>query len=159
MNVEQAIAAVRKHFPKAALIEVRDVSKLELTMERDGRCLKPADQFSSEIFDSITTKKPVVVTIHQARNPQHHSKLWALASKVADFDDDFTDAEDAVEWAKMHIPSMRKEIILNDGRAAIRTKSIAWASMDQLRFERFYDRALYLWAQKIGTDPLTLLEE
>ena len=159
MNVEQALAAVKQVFPEAVLVEVRDVSKLELTMERDGRCLKPADQFSSELFDSITTKKPVVVTIHQARNPQHHSKLWALASKVADFDDDFTDAEDAVEWAKMHIPSMRQSMTLTDGTVVVKLRSIAWASMDQLRFERFYDRALYLWSQKIGTDPLTLLEE
>jgi len=120
------------------------VSKLELTMVHEGNALKAADQFSSELLESVRTKKPVVVTIHQARNPQHHSKLWALASKVSDFDDDFVDAEDAVEWAKMHIPSMRKEITLNDGRVAIRTKSIAWASMDQLRFERFYDRALFL---------------
>jgi hypothetical protein len=107
----------------------------------------------------VRTTKPVIVTVHQARNPEHHNKIWAIAAKVADHDDDFLDADDAMDWVKMHIPNMRSIVVMNDGRTVVRTKSISFASMDQIRFNRFYDRALYLWAEKIGTDPETLLEQ
>lgn len=127
-------------------------------MQREGNCLKPADSMSLEQFQDVRTKKPVLVTIHQARNPQHHEKLWAIAARVADFDPDFSDAEDAVEWAKLHMPTMRQFRTLRDGSVICTTKSIAFASMDQIRFERFYDRALWLWTEKIGTDPETLLD-
>jgi hypothetical protein len=128
-------------------------------MVRDGGCLRPVGQASWDAFDSVRTTKPVIVTVHQARNPEHHNKIWAIAAKVADHDDDFLDADDAMDWVKMHIPNMRSIVVMNDGRTVVRTKSISFASMDQIRFNRFYDRALYLWAEKIGTDPETLLEQ
>jgi len=127
-------------------------------MMRDGGCLKPYGDAELEVFNRIGSLKPVLVTIHQPRNPKQHAKLWALAAKVADHDDDFLDAEDAVEWAKMHIPNMRREIVLMGGRVGIRTKSISFAAMSQIAFGRFYDRATYLWSQKIGCDPETLLD-
>jgi hypothetical protein len=54
---------------------------------------------------------------------------------------------------------MHKEYRLRDGRLAIKTRSISWAEMDQIKFGRFYDRVLWLWANKIGCDPETLLAE
>ncbi len=132
-------------------------------MQRDGGCLRPYGDAAWDTFDGIRTNKPVIVTVHQARNPEHHAKLWALAAKVADFDPEFTDAEDAVDWVKEQIPNMhRKEAkVGRDGTIVvrIRLKSISFASMDQLAFNRFYDRAVWLWSQRIGTDPETLLEE
>lgn len=135
------------------------MSKNEITMLRDGGCLRPYGDVAWATFDRVRAGKPIIVTVHQARNPDHHNKLWALATKVADHCDDFDDAEDAIEWVKVNIPSMRKEYVLRDGRLAIRTKSISYASMDQIAFNEFYDKALTLWSAKIGCDPETLLAE
>jgi hypothetical protein len=134
--------------------------KTELLMIRtDHPYLQPYGDEAWEVFDKIRRGTPVLVTVEQPRNPEHHRKLWALANAVANFDKDFVDAEDAVEWVKLHIPNMHKSYSLMDGRLAIKTRSIAWASMDQIRFTRFYDRALWLWAEKIQCDPETLLTE
>ena len=135
------------------------MSKLEIVMKRDGGCLRPYGDAAWDRFDSVRTTKPVIVTVHQARNPEHSAKLWAMAAKVSDFDKDFIDGEDAVEWVKMNIPSMRRFRVLHDGTVVVSTKSISFASMDQISFARFYDRALWLWAEKIGCDPETLLQE
>lgn len=135
------------------------MSKQEILMVRDKGALRPYDDWAQEALEKINAGRPVMVTVHQTRNTEQHKKLWALAAKVADFCNAFDDAEDAVEWVKLNIPSMRKEYILHDGRLAIRTKSISFASMDQTRFGRFYDRALWLWAEKIGCDPETLSRE
>ena len=134
------------------------MSKTEMLMKRDGGVLRPYTDIDHDMFKAIDTKQPVLVTVHQARNPEHHAKFWALATAVANFSD-FVDAEDAVEWAKLHIPNMHKEYTLRDGRLAIRTKSINFASMDQVKFRNFYDRALWLWSEKIGCDPETLLAQ
>ena len=136
--------------------------KTELLMVRIDHprpCLQPYQDEAWEVFDTIRKGKPVLVTVEQPRNPEHHAKLWALATAVANFDRDFVDGEDAVEWVKLHIPNMHKAYTLMDGRLAIKTRSISWAKMDQTRFSRFYDRALWLWAQRIGCDPEALLAE
>ncbi len=128
-------------------------------MKRDGNCLRPWGKAAIEIFENIRTTRPVAVIVKQARYPEHLAKLWIVAGKVANHDADLGDAEDSVEWAKMHIPSMRNYRVLLDGTTVVSTKSISYESMDQLAFSRFYDRAIDLWATKIGTDPETLLNE
>lgn len=134
-------------------------TKAEILLVVDRGCFRPYEDVGWEVFDNLPRGSKVMAIITQPRNPEHHAKLWALAHAVANFDKDFVDAEDAVEWAKLHIPNMHKEYRLRDGRLAIKTRSISWASMDQIKFARFYDRALWLWAQKIGCDPETLLAE
>jgi hypothetical protein len=136
--------------------------KRELLMLREGNRLIPANDLALEDLQLIRTSKPVLVTVHQARNPQHHDKLWVLATRVADFCAEYHDAQDAIDDAKANIPNMHtiKYRHLPDGtleRTKI-LKSICYASMDQLGFERFYDRAHYYWTCKIGTDPETLLD-
>lgn len=135
------------------------MSKTELLMIRKDGALRPYGDVAWDVFDTIRSSKPVLVRVEQPRNPEHHAKLWALANAVANFCDDFADAEDAVEWVKLHIPAMHKAYTLHDGRVVVSTKSISFASMDQTRFGRFYDRALWLWSQKIGCDPELLLEQ
>ena len=135
------------------------MKKLELLMLRDGGRLGPVDDYSWELFETIRTTKPVVVLVHQARNPLHNSKLWSLAQKVADFDPEFVDATSAVEWVKYHLKMFEKLEVKPCGTVVVRLKSICFASMDQLRFNNFYDRAVWLWSQRIGTNPELLLPE
>lgn len=129
--------------------------KIELAMKREGTHLVPATLYDQEVIGRIS-KAEFMVEVHQNRHPEHHKKLWAIAARVADFCDDFQDAEDAVDWAKLQIPSMRKEYVFNDGKVVMAVKSISFASMDQIKFERFYDRAIALWSARIGCDAETL---
>ena len=46
-----------------------------------------------------------------------------------------------------------------DGTLVIEYESISFAAMDQVRFANFYDRALWLWSERIGCDAETLLAE
>lgn len=135
------------------------MSKIKLCMKRQGGSLHPYGRVAWEAFDKIKTTDIVVVTVHQARNPDHHNKLWALATRVADFDQDFDNAEEAVRWVKRQIPGMHRRYTEKDGSISIEVDSISFESMDQLAFNDFYDRALSLWCGRIGTDPETLLAE
>lgn len=128
-------------------------------MQKVGNHLVPASDYDAELLDGIQTKRNVVVTVHQVRNPEHHRKLWAIAAAVANFDRDFTNAEQAVRWVKRQIPNMHRRYREKDGSLVLEYESINWGNMDQIKFANFYDRALYLWSQRIGCDPETLLRE
>lgn len=135
------------------------MSKLKLCMKRQGGALHPYGQVAWDTFDKIRSLDVVIVTVHQARNPLHHDKFWALATRVANFDRDFDDADEAVRWVKRQIPGMHRRYVEKDGTVSIELGSIAFESMDQLAFNEFYDRALHLWAGRIGCDPETLSTE
>jgi hypothetical protein len=130
--------------------------KLELAMLRQRNGLVPAGSYDLEKIEGIPHGSSVMVTVQLERNVQHHKKLWALAARVADFCDDFSDAEDAVVWIKLQVPSMRKEYHFRDGKLVIAVRSIDFASMDQLEFNTFYEKACMLWSQLIGCDVETL---
>lgn len=131
--------------------------KRELLMQKFPGKLVPIDEASWEVFDSIRTGKPVLVIVEQPRNPGHLRKYWALATAVAKADPDFTDKDEADHWARIHQEDMRREYFVG-GRPVVMVEKIDVASMDQLRFTKFYDKALMIWAEKIGMDPEDLLK-
>jgi hypothetical protein len=128
-------------------------------MRKSGNALLPASNYDQELFDEVQSGRAFLVSIHSARNPGHHRKFWALAASVARFDPHFHNAEEAVRWIKRQIPGLHRRYLDRDGGLVIELESISFASMDQTRFANFYDRALYLWAERIGCDPETLLQE
>ena len=135
------------------------MARQELLMKKLNNCFTPYGDVAWETFDLVQSKEPILVTIQQARNPDHHNKLWALAGKVADFDDSFTNAEAAVRWAKRRIPEMHKRYRDVDGSLVIELESISFANMDQIQFSKVYDQVLFLWAERLECDPETLLDE
>lgn len=138
------------------------MSKVEIVMKKTASGLTPYGDSEWEKFDTIRTTKPVIVSVHQARNPEHTAKLWAIATRVANFDPGFEDAEDAIKWVKEQLGLCKRKVTQRrDGTVEIRIEyeSIAEHAMDQITFGRFYDRALFLWAQRIGCDPEQLGRE
>lgn len=133
--------------------------KCQITMRKSNDVLVPASRYAQSEFEKITEHKNLIVTVHQARNPQHHDKLWAIATKVAETDAHFNDAEDAVEWAKLQVKWMIRSWRDDYGRLIIQTKSIDFASMDQLTFSKFYDRAIQHWSERLGVDAETIEAE
>ena len=133
--------------------------KTEILMRKSGNALLPASNYDQELLDEIHSERAMVVEIHQVRNPQFLRKYWALASAVSRFDKHFHDAREADRWVRRQIPNMHRRYLEHDGTLVIEYQSIAMGNMDETAFSNFYDRALYLWAERIGTDPETLLQE
>ena len=125
-------------------------------MQRVANSLVPASEHDQELFDSV--KGQVLVTVRGIRNPDHLKRFWALADTVARFDRDFHDGRAAVRWVKRQIPNMHKRYMEKDGTLVIELQSIAIGAMDQTRFNRFYDRAAWLWSERLKCDVETLLE-
>ena len=122
----------------------------QILMQKAGNALVPASDYDQELLESV--KGQVLVEVSGIRNPDHHRKLWALAAAVARFDQDFHNARDAVRWIKRHIPGMHHRYLEKDGTFTVEYKSISFGAMDQTRFHRFYDRAVWLWSERLGCD-------
>jgi len=137
--------------------------KRELLMRKVGPSLRPDGEAAWEVFDTIRTNKAVVVTVDQPRNPEQLRDYWVMAQIAADHSDEFEDKDDADHFARTSTPWMRKEYETRerDGtlKVRIRPKSIAIGSMPQEEFDRFYQRAIELWSQKIGADVQAMMRE
>lgn len=131
---------------------------IKLLAYRDRAVLRPWGEAAEIDFDRIPQRpKFITIEVRQPRNPEHLAKYWVICQRVAGTDPEFTDAEDVHEWIKVRL-RMFKEYKDWDGRILIRTKSISVESMDQIKFASFYDRALWLLSERLGIDPVELLD-
>lgn len=130
---------------------------IEIVGYRDGGVLRPWGEASWNDFDRVPQNKHVMIDITQRRNVAHHNKMWAIFQRVAECCPGFDDAEDVCEWVKIKLRMVKAYKDWGDGRIIVRTKSISFASLDQVRFSAFYDRAIWLLSEHIGIDPESLL--
>ena len=107
--------------------------------------LEPSDRASEE-FMSYKVKEGDILsaTIRRPRNPKHHAKWWALLSLIhesTEVQDRYPSVENLNDAIKLAL-GYCDQIILPDGKCALKVKSIAFESMDQTAFEDFYSRAV-----------------
>lgn len=129
---------------------------IEIVGYRDQGVIIPWGAAAERDFETVPNKKLLLLNLHQRRNPEHHEKYWAILQRVCDFCDEFDTAEDVADWVKLKL-RMVKSFKDWDGRIVFRTKSTSYASMDQVQFANFYDRAMFIIAQRVGFDPEELL--
>ncbi len=116
----------------------------EIPMIREGNRLVPVDQASSDDLMKIPLKTQVMVKITQPRNLKAHRLLWALASKVADACDYLQDSEDAMDLLKIKARHVRYIHDHYHGETRIVPKSIRFASLDQQKFSRLFNRMIHI---------------
>ena len=129
--------------------------KSEMIMRKVAGSLRPEgepDDRSWDVFDRIPNGSTVVVTVRKSRNPEHLAKYWVLLRFVADFDPEYDHPEDLDDWLRMSIPWMRDEYVLSDGKVRVKTKSIGMDQMEQLEFDKYYERVCELLSERIGRD-------
>ena len=124
---------------------------------RKDRVLIPHGAYSVQQLELIPQDKHVSIELRQPRNPDHLNKYWAILSKAAENDPELTSADDLHEWIKIRLRMVKGYKDWNGQIVAV-TKSISVESMDQIKFNNFYDRALDLLADRLGVDPVSLLD-
>ena len=136
----------------------------------DGYCfiqidrkLVPADIHAEEFLAEIGHKKEVIVSIRKARNPRHHRLFFALLKKFLDNTEGWNDVEevlDAVKFSTGHVRRvMRLDRRTGEESYHIVPKSINFASMDQLKFRAFFERAAEWLAAYLGVSAAEFIGE
>lgn len=87
----------------------------------------------------------------KARNPAHHRKFFALVNDAFANQEKHRTLEDLLVELKLRC-GWYQEHVTSDGKLVYVPKSIAFAQMDQLEFEKFYNEAVTALAQMFPTD-------
>lgn len=112
---------------------------------RRGHGFVPVDQDGEDMLAAVKDGKQVMGTFKAARNPRHHRMFFALLRVLVDNADLF--AGDT-ELARRTILTDCRECDVwfhpKTGEVRVEVRSIAYERMDQVRFSRLFERALYV---------------
>jgi len=134
------------------------VSDLYLTRTVAG--LAAVDDAAKEILRKIKLGKMVRCEITQPRNIQHHRKFFALLNTVWQAAGDWVTVDDLLIELKIKLGITKDVVVRESGEIVKIVGSISFAAMDQLEFEKFYERAvqtLCVMAGGIDSDMLRQL--
>lgn len=113
---------------------------------REGMALRPFGAESATVFGKIPFGKVVHVEVKQPRNGGHHRLYWVLCKRIAD-------AVGCEDEDIHHILKVRtghvKQVKTKRGIEEI-PLSISWAKMDQVAFEKFWDKCLHVIEAEFG---------
>lgn len=130
-----------------------------ICMIRRNGALVPADAHAAEFLESLKDGREIIVSVRKARNPLHHRLFFALLRKVVENSEDWNTEEELLDAVKMATGHVERRHRL-DGEEYLVPRSISFAAMDQIKFRRFFDRAVWLLATKVlGCTPDELLGE
>lgn len=133
----------------------------EIAMVREGNHLVPVDEMSAEVLATIPLRTQVLVTAKVPRNLRQHRLAWALATKISEACDFLADREAAMDWLKIKARHVRYIHDHNNGETAIIPKSIRFAALDQMAFDRLFKRMVFVTVTQIlpGIDEAALRAE
>lgn len=117
-----------------------------------GLALVPDDARSEALLKQVKPGRPMMVKTKSARNPKQHRLLWALAAKIAENVERFTDAEHVVHELKLHTGHVERKQINVPGLGVVFQewpKSIAYESMPQEEFAIWFEKVLAYVASDI----------
>jgi hypothetical protein len=133
----------------------------ELHMVREGNHLVPLDEMSAEELARIPLRQQVLVTVRVPRNIRQHRLAWALATKISEACDWLVDREAAMDWLKIKARHVRYLHNNYTGETQIVPRSIRFAALDQMGFDRVFRRMVYVTVTEIipGLDEAALRAE
>lgn len=112
---------------------------------RHGKSFVPVDAEGEAMVNAVADGKQVMGTFKAARNVRHHRMFFALLRVLVDNTDLF--AGDT-ELARKAILTDCRECDVwvhpKTGEVRVEVRSIQFEKMDQVRFSRLFDRALYV---------------
>lgn len=96
-------------------------------------------------------------TITQARNYEHHKKLFAILSVAVENGNDFINVDQVLHYVKLK--SGHFDLMEVAGDIYKIPKSIAFENMDQIDFNEFYNKTVGIIADYLGITPAELENE
>jgi len=121
---------------------------IQIPMRREGNRLAPRTQMGADDLATIPPNKDLLVSIRTPRNVEQFELAWVLAGEVANACDWLLDKDEAMDLLKLKCKHVRwvTEPARNGKpqRTYMMPKSIAWESLTQERFERFFNRMIYI---------------
>ena len=126
---------------------------MKLAMINQDRVLKPYYQSDENAFKELKKNQVYFVEIKKPRSIEHHKKIFALANCViANLPETSIwhnkDAYTLIKAVELELGYVDQKIKLN-GEVSHEPKSISFESLDQIEFQKLYDKAIVILAKMI----------
>ncbi len=119
-------------------------------------CLVPVDDHAEEVLAALGPNDKVLVWVHRPRYPEHHRFAFAVLQRIGEILG--MDVEDVLESIKYDTHRW-DYVTLWDGRKMPRTHSIAFESMSQPDFQRFWDETVAVLKDRLPKEAVDEIEE
>lgn len=94
-----------------------------------------------QITDKIGIGEEIEVLLRKARNPKFHRKFFGLLNMVLQNQEKYETLEDLLTEVKIRVGHY-SEYITDDGKIVYTPKSISFEKMDEISFDRFYEKTV-----------------
>lgn len=137
---------------------------MKIVCRKIGRSLVPVDDEALEALAKVREGRDVTVEFKQSRNPRHHRLFFALIQFIRMHSETMASAsveqiKTALKLATGHVETF---VDCQTGKTVCVPKSIAFESMDQAEFSRFFDDAARVISARwmpAGTTPEDVRKE
>ncbi len=131
----------------------------QIIMRKVDGVLRPVDDEGQEIINHLPADAEFFATFRVPRNIRFHRLFFALLNKVVDSVDWLSNSEQALLYLKIATGAVSTMVHKDTGQIFYVPQSIDFAAMDETKFRRFFDRAVYVFTSKWGVDNDLLLDE
>lgn len=122
--------------------------------------LEAHDDQGKDVLRKIKVGEVVQCEITKPRNLAHHRKFWALLNCFWECAGDWSSPYAILIELKVRLGHVHRVVIRETGEIVSVPRSISFASMDQLEFDAFYEKALMeLCKMAGGIEPSALRDE
>lgn len=130
------------------------MTRLYLT-KTEGGDLIGLDAIDQDYLARMKPGESLECDTRKARHPEHHKKFFALFDQAFEAQNKYPNRKELMIALKLKA-GWFDEHVTRDGQLVYVPKSLSWASMDQLEFERFYREAMIALADLSDAEEVVL---
>lgn len=108
---------------------------------KNGRGLWAHTEQAQELLARLKDNREVMVEVRAARHPKHHRLFFKMLQMVIEAGSWDYDIDALLDWVKFRVGHVNRVEV--NGKIYVTPKSIAFESMDQQAFQKFYERAVH----------------
>lgn len=121
-------------------------------LQRVGNALLPYDERAVAFIAKIPMANFVQIDAKKVRSPQFHKRAFALMHQMFDMQDEFIAFEPFRYWLTIKAGYIDFQIVRPDGTTVVKPQSLAYASMPEYRFERWWNDVVQVFIDEFGLD-------
>lgn len=128
---------------------------MKISLSKTINGLIPTDAKAIEVYNKIPLGKEILVDYKKSRNVRFHRKLFALIKIIFENQEHYNDENNILNYIKLKTGHF-DTLVTHAGDVAYIPKSIAFENMDDLEFEKFYNKTVDIAFEIAGIEEKEL---
>jgi hypothetical protein len=122
---------------------------MKVCLVRTAQGYLPDSEHDREALGHVGDGEVIYCEVKRHRNVRFHRKAFALLKEMFEYQDQFTDPEQFRKWVKVQAGEYT-DVFGSEGFYEL--KSWSFADMDEIEFEKTYNRIVTVAVEKMGME-------